>query len=97
VSAFARTFAEKGPRDHRGRSLREFDLETRLFRYPLSYMVYSAAFDALPSEARTRIYRRLFAILTGAADDPVYAHLSTDDRRAILEILHDTKPGFPSP
>jgi hypothetical protein len=97
VSAFARTFAEKGPRDHRGRSLREFDLKTRLFRYPLSYMVYSAAFDALPSAARTRIYRRLFAILTGTADDPVYAHLSTDDRRAILEILHDTKPGFPSP
>src|SRR5580658_4953927 len=48
VSTFTKTFAARGPRDAKGRSLRDFDLEKRLFRYPLSYMVYSAAFDGMP-------------------------------------------------
>ena len=46
VSTFTQTFPRQGPRDRRGRSLRDFDLRTRLFRYPLSYTIYSAAFDA---------------------------------------------------
>ena len=48
ASSFAETFAARGPRDAKGRSLREFELQTRLFRYPLSYMIYSDLFDALP-------------------------------------------------
>jgi hypothetical protein len=92
VSAFTRTFPERGHRDRRGRSLRDFDLKTRLFRYPLSYMIYSAAFDALPGAVRNRIYRRLRDILTGQDQSPKFDGLSQDDRRAILEILADTKP-----
>src|SRR4029079_9905514 len=49
VSTFTETFARRGPRDSQGRSLRDFDLKTRLFRYPLSYMIYSAAFDSMPA------------------------------------------------
>ena len=59
VSTFAKTFSERGPRDRQGRSLRDFDLKTRLFRYPLSYMIYSEQFDALPPAIRRRIYRAL--------------------------------------
>ena len=81
VSTFTRTFAKRGPFDHRGRSLREFDLQTRLFRYPLSYMVYSAVFDALPDAARDRLYRRLFEELRGSP---------------ALEILRDTKSNLPA-
>ena len=47
VSEFAATFAATGPRDRKGRSLRELDLKTNLFRYRCSYMIYSPAFDAL--------------------------------------------------
>jgi hypothetical protein len=94
VSTFTKTFAERGPRDHKGRSLREFDLQTRLFRYPLSYMVYSAAFDAMPDMVRERVYQRLHEVLTGKDQSATYARLSAEDRRAILEILRDTKPGF---
>ena len=65
VSTFSKTFAQRGPRDKQGRSLRDFDLKTRLFRYPLSYMLYSAAFDALPDVAREHAYRVLYDILTG--------------------------------
>jgi hypothetical protein len=96
VSTFARTFAARGPRDRRGRSLREFDLTTRLFRYPLSYMIYSDAFEALPEHVRVRIYRRVFSVLSGAADAARYSHLAPSDRKAILDILLDTKGDLPA-
>jgi hypothetical protein len=96
VSTFSKTFPERGPRDSKGRSLRDFDLQTRLFRYPLSYLIYSAQFDALPDEIRARIYQRLYDILTSAPHDQKFAGLSADDRRSILEILRDTKPSLPA-
>ncbi len=95
VSSFTQTFPERGPRDSKGRSLRDFDLQKRLFRYPLSYLIYSRQFDALPDDIRARIYERLYDILSGQDETPKFASLSADDRRAILEILRDTKPGLP--
>ena len=65
VSGFAAEFAARGPFDGQGRSLREFDLKTRMFRYPLSYMIYSASFDNIPIETRKRVYKRIFAALDG--------------------------------
>jgi len=93
VSTFTATFPQRGPRDQMGRSLRDFDLQKRLFKYPLSYMIYSEAFDALPAAARERIYQRLQDVLSGKDQSPKFAHLSAGDRRAILEILRNTKPG----
>ena len=95
-SDFAKEFAARGPFDGRGRSLREFDLRRRLFKYPCSYLVYSASFDALPEPARGMLYHRLWEVLTGRDTRPEFARLSADDRRAILEILRDTKPGLPA-
>lgn len=95
-SRFAEGFAARGPFDARGRSLREFDLRTRLFRYPVSYMVYSRAFDAIRPVVRDRIYRRMFDILSGADTSAKYAGLSPDRRRAALEILVATKPDLPA-
>jgi hypothetical protein len=94
-SGFAARFASGGPRDHRGRSLRQFDLTRRLMRYPCSYMVYSAAFDGLPAEAKDAIYRRLWEVLSGRDQDPKYARLSGEDRQAVVEILTDTKADLP--
>ncbi len=95
-SAFAREFAARGPFDSRGRSLREFDLRTRLFRYPLSYLVYSDAFDALPEPSKGYVYRRLLEVLSGKDQSPEFASLSPEVRRAILEILLQTKSGLPA-
>lgn len=95
TSGFAEAFQKEGPRDRRGRSLRDFDLTQRMFRYPLSYMIYSEAFTGMPEAARQRIYRRLFDVLTEREKSPRFAKLSTDDRRAILEILQDTKKDLP--
>ena len=99
-SGFAEKFSAQGPRDHRGRSLRDFDLERRLMRYPCSYMIYSEAFDALPPEAKDAIYKRMWQILSGKEKEKKYARLSLADRQGIVEILRDTKPdvrGYFSP
>jgi hypothetical protein len=95
TSGFAEQFAARGTRDSMGRSLRDFDLRTRIFKYPCSYLIYSEAFDAIPEPAKQYIYRRLFEILSGREQGPEFASLSNQDRRAILEILVATKPGVP--
>ena len=92
VSTFTTTFSQRGPRDKHGRSLRDFDLQKRLFRYPLSYMIYSEVFNTMPPAIRDRVYRRLYDVLSGKDQSPTFSHLSSDDRSAILEILRDTKP-----
>jgi hypothetical protein len=94
-SGFAEYFSAREPRDSRGRSLRELDLERRLFRYPCSYMIYTDAFDALPVLAKDAVYARLWSVLSGQEPDEVYASLSRDDRQAIVEILRDTKTDLP--
>jgi hypothetical protein len=94
VSTFSRTFPERGPKDRQGRSLRDFDLKTRLFRYPLSYMIYSAAFDSLPEAVKDRVAKRLGEILMGKDESKTFARLSSEDRKAILEIVRETKPGL---
>jgi hypothetical protein len=96
TSGFAAEFTGRGPRDRQGRSLRDLDLERRLFRYPLSYLIYSDAFDALPPVVKQRVYQRLQQVLSGEDTSPAFAHLSAGDRVAIGEILEQTKPDFAS-
>jgi hypothetical protein len=93
-SGFDSWFQAQGPRDRQGRSLRELDLKTRLFRYPLSYMVYSAGFDGLPAYAREYVYGRIADVLSGRDHSASYAGLSAADRAILLEILRATKPAF---
>jgi len=95
VSTFNKTFAERGPRDAKGRSLRDFDLEKRLFRYPLSYLIYSAAFDGMPEVVRERVYQRLHEVLTGKDKSQIFAGISPADRSAVLDIVRATKSKLP--
>ena len=94
TSGFSSKFVSRGPRDGEGRSLLELDLTTRLFRYPMSYLIYSEAFDALPDLARDYVYRRLREVLDGEDRSERFAHLAAADRRVILEILETTKDDF---
>lgn len=93
TSAFASEFTARGPRDSKGRSLRDFSLDERLFEYPLSFLVYSDAFDALPALVQQRAYRSMHDILTGD-DDPDFPLLDEVRRQQVLEILLETKPTF---
>lgn len=92
TTSFAADFAARGPRDAKGRSLRDFDLETRLFRYPCSYLIYSPAFAGLPEIVRSKVTTRLWSILDNPPDEPSYRHLTADLRRSIREILAATLP-----
>jgi hypothetical protein len=94
-SAFAEEFQKRGPRDVKGRSLRDFDLKTRLFRYPCSYLVYTESFDARPTPALEYVYQRLHAVLTGQDSSPAFAHLGLEGRQEILEIIRATKSNLP--
>jgi hypothetical protein len=95
ISGFSQKFSEEGPFDSKGRSLRQFDLQHRLMRYPCSYMIYSDAFGALPPEAKAAIYKRMWEILSGKENDKRYARLSHADRQAIVDILRETDKGLP--
>lgn len=94
TSGFATDFAKRGIQDPAGRSLRELDLQTRLFRYPCSYLIYNPAFDGLPDEVRGRIINKLTDILEGRDESPEYQHLTPQLRREILAILRATKDEF---
>jgi hypothetical protein len=91
TSDFTAEFAKSGPRDSKGRSLREFDLQTRMFRYPCSYMIYSEAFDQMPDVVKARVFLRLKEVLTGKDTSAPFAHLTPTDRKNIYEILTATK------
>ncbi len=95
-SGFAEKFASQEPRDAKDRSLRQFDLKRRLMRYPCSYMIYTEAFNALPAELKAAVYRRMWAILSGAETDAKYARLTHADRKAVVEILRETLTDAPS-
>lgn len=85
TSGFAEQFAKAGPRDKQGRSLRDLDLKRRMFRYPLSFLIYSGAFDGMPDTLKQAVYRKLYDTLRS---DP--------KGRAAIEIVRDTKSGLPS-
>jgi hypothetical protein len=94
-NSFAATFAAHAPRDPRGRSLKDLDLHEHLFKYPCSYLIYSAQFDALPAGVQQQIFLRMYDILAGRDPDPRYATLSPEKRRAVIDILVATKPTLP--
>src|SRR5688572_15257193 len=92
---FSKNFAARGSKDKQGRTLRDFDLQTRLFKYPCSYLIYSEAFDALPSELKDVIYKRLWGILNGSESNADFKKIPAETRTAVREILIQTKPGLP--
>lgn len=89
---FEKAFRRNRKEDAKGRSLKDFDLQTRLFQFRCSYMIYSEAFDLLPDVLKRTLYTRLFEILDSAEPPRQYAHLPFAERRAIAEILLATKP-----
>ena len=91
-SGFAEHFAALGPRDELGRSLRDFDGEHRLFKYPCSYMIYSDSFKTLPPAFKNEVFRMLHEVLSDREPNENYPHLSSADKKAVYEILKATVP-----
>jgi hypothetical protein len=93
-SNFAAEFSQRGPCDSRGRSLYQLDLQTRLFKYPCSFLIYSESFDALPERVKMRLGQRLRELLIERTNDAGFERLRQEDRAAIQEILAETKSAF---
>ena len=91
-SGFTEKFSSQGPKDAKGRSLRELDLKTHLFKYPLSYMIYSPAFKAMPDAPKALVMRHINGVLSGEITGAKYSQLTPEIRAAIREILRDTEP-----
>jgi hypothetical protein len=94
-AGFAERLEAQAPKDRRGRSFAQLDLTTRMLRYPCSYMVYSEAFDGLPQAVKQAVYARMIDVLSSPDLRAGDARTSAADRRAVLEILRETKADFP--
>jgi hypothetical protein len=94
IGGFAERYAEQGPRDSAGRSLRELDLDGRVFRWGVSPLVYSRTFQELPQPARREVQTRMTALLDGR-EPWTGPERSEDVRRTALAILRDTIPDWP--
>lgn len=95
-AAFKTDFLRTRRADAQGASLKDFDLQTRLFRYRCSYMIYGAAFSGLPPEFKERVYRRIREALDGQHAAPEYAYLPLLEKQAIHRILRATLTDLPA-
>lgn len=93
-SGFTERFAQRGPRDREGRSLRDLQLNKQLFRYPLSYMIYTESFNALPAYAREYVDSRIVEVLQGRDKTGLSARIGAEDRVMVGRILAETLPRF---
>ncbi len=91
---FREDFESLGPFDSKGRSLRDLSLDGQLFEYPLSFLIYTDAFDALPEITLGRTYAAIHELLSTDVDNPDFPLLNTESRTAIHEILLETKPSY---
>ena len=93
-SGFNERFGRQARRDSEGRSLRDLQLDQRLFRHPLSYMIYTDSFNALPAYAREYIDARIVEVLQGRDKTGISGRLEATDRAEISQILAETLPRF---
>lgn len=91
---FIEDFSRTAVRDSKGRSLKDLDLNSRLLKYPCSYLIYTDAFCSLPEEVLELVKTRMLEVLEGHDDSEKFQHLGEQDRAAILEILKTTHPVF---
>ena len=93
---FAPAYAKTRKPDTKGRSLRDLDLQTRLFRYRCSPLIYSESFTSLPKQLHDIVLLRLSSGLRAFPPSPSFGHLPDDERAAIHEILSATLPNLPA-
>jgi hypothetical protein len=91
-AAFQEAFRRNRHESKEGRSLKDFQLLTRVFKHSCSFMIYSRSFDALPPQVKTEFYAQLGRVLDGAESSADFAHLTASERAKIREILVETKP-----
>ena len=83
---FTEVYQSLGPRDSEGRSLRQLDLTTKLFKYSASPLIASRSFLSLPVEVKVRLHKRLCDELSQRTDPAAM--------KIVRQMIND---GSPSP
>lgn len=86
-SGFAEVFQSRGPKDAKGRSLRDLDLRTRLQKYPVSWLIDTPQFRALPAAPKNLVLGRVRDVVNGKLTGAEYAHFTPPVRTALREML----------
>lgn len=92
--AFRQAYEATGPKTRQGRGLHELELQTRVYRYRCSPLIYSSSFAGLPAALKSEVFRRLKIVLSHLEADPRYIYLRPAERRMIREILRETLPEY---
>jgi hypothetical protein len=93
--AFQDAFSRRFPKTKDGRSLADFQLNDRLFKYRCSYMIYSGAFRSLPARIRSAVIAQLHTILNADPSPENHPGIKASERRRIAAILGETLPDWP--
>jgi hypothetical protein len=93
---FIREFQRNQKPLSNGASLKQFDLKTRLFKYRASYMLYTESWQQLSKPLKDRVYYKMAEGLRDQNPSPAYAHIPSEEKKAIRIILKETLPGLPS-
>jgi hypothetical protein len=92
--AYAEAFLSKRLPGQNDTALRDLDLQTRMFKFRCSYMIYSRLFHSMPSPLMARVQKRIAKALQTENPDPAFAYLPPNEKDAIRAILEDTLPAL---
>ena len=92
-SAYKEDFLARAKTDAQGRSLRDLDLETHMFKHRCSYMIYSSVFQGMHPGFKRLIYQEIGKALDGSK--PGFSHIPSTEKTAIRQILRATLPDLP--
>ena len=93
---FQAAFEKNAPRTAEGRSLKDMQLLTRLFKYRCSYTIYGITFQNLMPQLKKTVFERLTEALEGKAKLNRYDYLGERERKNIMSILAATLPDAPA-
>jgi len=91
---FVTEFKAKSKTDSRGRSLRDLDLQSRLFKYRCSYMIYSKSFRDSSKILKNSVLNRIKEIMTSESPQLGYEYLEAEEKKTIFDILSGTLAEF---
>ena len=92
---FQTAFRKNARQTTEGKSLKDLQLLSHLFKNRCSYMIYTSTFTNLPAPFKAIVFRQLKEILDAETAPENFGHLSKGERRRIKQILTETLPGLP--
>ena len=94
IEDFQRDFTANARKTSAGKSLKDLQLLSHLFKNRCSYMIYDPLFTNLQPPFKEIVFRQLNEILDAETPPEDFQHLSKGERGRIKAILTETLEGF---